>query len=608
MTAAAEDRRKTPYERRNLRADAETELANNPSNNKTMPLIATAPVELLLHELQVRQIELEMQNEELRRAHLALEESRDRYLDLFEFAPVGYLTLTAQGLITEANFSAATLLGVERKKLLQNPFSRYMSAENADRYHLHLSRFGPHDTPQSLDMQIKLSDGSMRHVHMNAVPVNMGNGELILRVTLTDISKIKQAEIETRALQHQLQATLNAIPDPLFEMGLDGRYYDCHAMQSSSLIASREALIGKLVSQVLPSDAAKVVMSALAEAYDTGFSRDKQIELPLAQGNRWFELSVARKSTLAEESPRFIVIARDVTGRKQIEESLRIAASAFETQEGIMVTDEQRIIMRVNQAFTQLTGYSAEESVGQSVSMLKSGRHDAVFYSTINAALNSNGYWQGEIWEKRKNGEIFPARMLISTVMDTAGKTTHYVGSFLDITEQKQAEKVLHDDRKRLEKQVEKSVVELGQIKEESSEVNTALKVMIKLRESENSDAKNLLILELKQEVMPFLQRLKNSSREPKHIRLLNTLDANLQRLISSYGSATSLSSAYKNLTPKEIQVASMVREGASTKVIAATLSLSPETISIHRKNIRKKLSLSSKADNLRSYLITFEK
>jgi DNA-binding CsgD family transcriptional regulator len=240
--------------------------------------------------------------------------------------------------------------------------------------------------------------------------------------------------------------------------------------------------------------------------------------------------------------------------------------------------------------------------------MLKSGRHDDVFYAAMTAALDSKSYWHGDIWDKRKNGEIFPARMLISTVKDTAGKTSHYVGSFLDITEQKQAEKVLSDDRKRLEKQVEKSVTELGQIKEESSEVNTALKVMIKLRETENSDAKNLLILELKQEVMPFLQRLKNSSRDPKHIRLLNILDANLQRLISSYGSATSLTSAYKNLTPKEIQVASMVREGASTKVIASTLSLSPETISIHRKNIRKKLSLGSKADNLRSYLLTFDK
>ena len=168
--------------------------------------------------------------------------------------------------------------------------------------------------------------------------------------------------------------------------------------------------------------------------------------------------------------------------------------------------------------------------------------------------------------------------------------------------------RTLELSRKRLLKEVEKARVELGLSKTEYSEANTALKVMLKMRETESLDAKHLLILELKQEVMPFLQKLKNSSRDPKNIRLLSTLEANLQRLISSYGSSTSLSSAYKNLTPKEIQVASMVREGASTKAIAATLSLSAETISIHRKNIRKKLGLESKANNLRSYLVTIEK
>lgn len=293
------------------------------------------------------------------------------------------------------------------------------------------------------------------------------------------------------------------------------------------------------------------------------------------------------------------------TARKQAEEALRIAAAAFEAQEGIIVTDAQRIILRVNKAFIQLTGYSAEDAVGQPVSILKSGQHDAAFYQAQWEVIVRDGYWQGEIWDQRKNGDVFPAWMTITAVSSADGRTTHYVGSFLDITLQKQVEKVLLDDRMHLKRQVAKSMVELSQLKEESGELNTALNVMIKLQKTESSEAKNLLILELKQEVIPFLQRLKNSSHDPKHISLLNMLDANLQRLISSYGSATSLTSAYKNLTPKEILVASMVRDGASTKAIATTLSLSPETISIHRKNIRKKLGLDSKADNLRSHLIT---
>ena len=83
----------------------------------------------------MHQIELEMQNEELRRAHLALEESRDRYVDLYEFAPVGYLTLTGEGLISEVNLTGATLLGEERKKMLQRRFARFVTPEDSDRYH-----------------------------------------------------------------------------------------------------------------------------------------------------------------------------------------------------------------------------------------------------------------------------------------------------------------------------------------------------------------------------------------------------------------------------------------------------------------------------------------
>ncbi len=476
--------RKTPYERRNLRHVAELKLTQmNAIKTKTTDMAIGEPFDNLLHELQVHQIELEMQNEELRCAHVALEESRDQYLSLFEFAPVGYLTLSAEGLITEINFTAEKLLGIDRKKLLSRPLSKYLTPDSANDFHLCLVHLMQQDTKQCTDLKIKREDNASCYVHMDAMRVQSELGEVALRVTLTDITKLKLTKQE-----------------------------------------------------------------------------------------------------------------------------LRIAATAFEVQEGIMVTDIHNVIIRTNKAFTRLTGFSAEEAKGKNVSFLKSGRHDTDFYKNMWQAINQNHFWQGEIWDKRKNGEIFPVLMTITAVFGEDGHPSHYVGSFSDITLQKQAEKLLLDERQRLEKQVGKSVEELNRLKEEGSDVHTALKVMIKLRESESAEAKNLLILELKHEVMPFLQRLKLSSRDPKQVRLLSALDANMQRLISTYGCATSISSAYKNLTPKEIQVASMVREGASTKVIASTLSLSPETISIHRKNIRKKLGLDSKSDNLRSHLITLDK
>jgi len=132
-------------------------------------------------------------------------------------------------------------------------------------------------------------------------------------------------------------------------------------------------------------------------------------------------------------------IFRDITKRKQAESDLRIAATAFETRESLMITDANHVIIRVNQAFTDDTGYTAEEVLGQSPSMLKSGRHDAEFYKVMWALVRSTGKWQGEVWDKRKNGEIYPKWLTISSVKGPDGIITHYVGSHTDITEKKQS-------------------------------------------------------------------------------------------------------------------------------------------------------------------------
>jgi diguanylate cyclase (GGDEF)-like protein/PAS domain S-box-containing protein len=129
----------------------------------------------------------------------------------------------------------------------------------------------------------------------------------------------------------------------------------------------------------------------------------------------------------------------DITGRKQAEAELRIAATAFEAQEGMLVTDANNVILRVNHAFTEITGYTAEEAVGQTPSLLKSGRHDAVFYAAMWDILNNNSAWQGEIWNRRKNGEIYPEYLTITAVKDHNGSVTNYVTTFNDITKSKAA-------------------------------------------------------------------------------------------------------------------------------------------------------------------------
>lgn len=596
---------KISFERRNFRSEAELELAMNPVGESAHAMSA----EKMLHELQVYQIELEMQNEELRRAHTALEESRDRYLDLFEFAPVGYLTLNTEGLITEINFSGATLLGLERKRLLLQPFSRYIAPKFVDSYHLKMSRVCQ-QVKQSCELQIDRNDGSLCYVYVEAVPLEVKRGAMLTRITLTDITERKRVEDALKESEYRWKFIIEGSGDGVWDTNIQTGEAKYSKRWKEMLGYTEDEILpvhNEWLKRIHPDDKQHVELAV--QAYLDGDAACYAVEYRLQCKNGSYKWILGRGMIVSHSEDgkplRMIGTHIDITERKQAENDLRIAATAFEAQEGIMVTDKQGIIICVNKAFTRITGYSAVEALGKPVSLLKSGRHEIAFYRHMWETIGHEHYWQGEVWDKRKNGEVFPALMTITAVIDAEGNTANYVGSFSDFTLQKQAEQVLLDARKHLERQVEKTAIELVNVQGECEEVNTALKVMIKMRRTENFDAKNLLTLELKQEVLPFLLRLKVGNNDAKQIRLIDTLEANLQRLISTYGSSTNITSTYKNLTPKEIQVATMVREGFSTKVIASTLSLSPETISIHRKNIRKKLGLDSKSENLRSFLIS---
>ena len=297
-----------------LRTEAEARLARAP-----LAEIAPRSAGELLHELRVHQIELEIQNETLRQAQSTLEESRDRYVNLYDFAPVGYLTLTGDGLISEINLTGATLLGEERRKLIRRRFINFVTAEDSDHWYRHFLQVKQHGGNHDCEARLRRGDGATFHARLNCLRLSKEGDQPVVRITLSDISE-----------------------------------------------------------------------------------------------------------------------------RKQAEEELRIAAIAFESQQGMIVTDTQGVIVRVNQAFTHLTGYSAAEAVGKTPSMLNSGRHDKAFYRQMWQALEKERYWQGEVWNRRKSGKIYAEWLTISAVAAPDGSITHYVGTFSDITRDSEAEAEIH--------------------------------------------------------------------------------------------------------------------------------------------------------------------
>lgn len=192
-----------------LREAAEAKLEQPPSAGAGL-----RPADELLHELQVHQVELEMQNEALRKAQLALEDSRDRYVDLYEYAPIGYLTLTAGGLIAAINLTGAALLGTEHARLLQRPFASRVSARDLDRWTQHYQRLERHGGHESLELSLQRGDGTEFEAQLDCEFQIVGDGDTAsrheasvggIRMVLSDISARKRAEYELQQHRNHLE-------------------------------------------------------------------------------------------------------------------------------------------------------------------------------------------------------------------------------------------------------------------------------------------------------------------------------------------------------------------------------------------------------------------
>jgi PAS domain S-box-containing protein len=184
-----------------LRDGAEEQLARAPP---VSPEMKSQTLEKLIHELRVHQIELETQAEELRNSKLALEESREKYLDLYEFAPVGYLTLTDKALIADANLTGAALLDIERSRLLMVPFSKFMPEKDADQWHLYFMNVLSQGGKQTCTLILIRADGSTFPARLEGVRLTGSDGAITVRVTISDVTDIRQSEDALRVTSKKL--------------------------------------------------------------------------------------------------------------------------------------------------------------------------------------------------------------------------------------------------------------------------------------------------------------------------------------------------------------------------------------------------------------------
>jgi PAS domain S-box-containing protein len=333
----------TPECERSLRDDAEEQLAHFP---KPSPSLTGQSTEQLVHELQVHQIELEAQAEELRRAHLTLEMSRDKFLDLYDFAPLGYLTLSDKALITDVNLTGAALLGVERSGLVNAPFSKFITEKDADQWHRYFVNVLKMGEKQSCTLMLTRKGGSVFPARLEWIRITGSDGTITIRITFTDISDIREVEDALREsgkkyhnLSTMLRLMSDNLPDLIWAKDLEKRYIFANKAICRGLLNAADTYepIGKQDMFFADRERTRHVDDPEWHTFDEVCRDTDQITMDAGIPQQFDEYGNVQGKFLfldVHKAPFFdehgkmigtVGSARDVTGRKRAEEALRQA-------------------------------------------------------------------------------------------------------------------------------------------------------------------------------------------------------------------------------------------------------------------------------------------
>ena len=254
-----------------------------------------------------------------------------------------------------------------------------------------------------------------------------------------------QAQEEARQIQKNLSGLFDTLSDYIFILDMQGCILDYNRAVAENLGYGPKALLDQSVTAVHPEKMHEMAQSIVRQM--VGGTRST-CTLPILHVDG-HEIIVETRVSQGywNGQPALFGISQDISERLAAEERQKLAASVFDNaHEGIMITDARGKIVEVNTTFSQLTGYSREEAIGQTADLLKSGHHDPGFYQEMWQTIRDEGYWRGEVWNRKKTGEIFVEQLTISTVRNRSGEISQFVGIFSDIT-------LIKEHQRRLEHQ-----------------------------------------------------------------------------------------------------------------------------------------------------------
>ena len=357
-----------------LRQRAETTLrektANTPEQHDTL---SQQEPQRMLHELRVHQIELEMQNEELRRAQQELEDSQSRYFDLYDLAPVGYCTVSKFGLILEANLTFATMLDEARGALVTNRFSRFILTGDQHNFYLLRKKLIETNEPQSCELRLLKSDETQFWVNLTANVVTEEAGDPVFRIVISDNTQRKLAEEKLRVSD----LALKAVSQGVIITGADQIIISVNDAFKSITGYSEEEILGRncnflhgAVSDPRTVKAIHLALNSVTEFFGEILNYRKNGTL------FWNDLAISPICDDNGQLTHFISVIRDISERKRADDQLRTLSRAVEySPTAIVITD---ISGKIEYASRQLPRFGQGRVLGQN-------RPEAVILAVLRA-------------------------------------------------------------------------------------------------------------------------------------------------------------------------------------------------------------------------------
>ena len=385
--------------------------------------------------------ESEQLRSEIKKTAAALEVSQGQYRQFVELSNEGIWSLDADYNTNFVNQAVCRMLGYSAEEMLGRPLSEFVHAEEQEEVQ---ARKKGLDRRDLLERRFRRKDGSTCWALLNVTWLRDEQGAIsggfAMITDITERKKIEQALAESR---ERFQMLVDSSPAAINILHGEQILFVNPAMERLSGY-TRQELLNMSVSRLIHPDSRQLITErVMARQRGEEAPRHYDFKLVTKQGDtRWIDISATRVTY--EGKPCSLGSLLDVTERKRAEEELKLAALVFENAgEGVLVTDENNLIIAANPAFTQITGYTLEDVKGKNPSIFSSGRHDEAYYVNMWEAISTLGYWQGEIWDRNKNGLIHAKHLTISIIRNADGSAHRYVALFTDITQKKQSEELI---------------------------------------------------------------------------------------------------------------------------------------------------------------------